>query len=171
MCHWYVVYTKPLAEETAKLNLERQGYYVYFPRLQYIGRRRQSGRGLVGPLFPRYLFLCLDEGRQSLAPVRSTLGVSAVVRFGVRYAIVPDEIIDNLQLRADSETGLHRLTLQPELVQHTPVKVTEGPFESIEGIFERREGSDRVLILLQLLGQEVRVQVPADMVVPARCAA
>jgi transcriptional antiterminator RfaH len=170
MWRWYVVHTKPLGEETARLNLERQGYDVYFPRLQQPARRRSRARQIV-PLFPRYLFLHFEEGQQSLAPVRSTLGVTAVVRFGVRYAIVPDEIITGLQLRADPVSGLHHAIESPALVPNTPVTVIGGPFESLEGLFARSEGSDRVLILLKLLGHEARVQVPADMVVPSLRAA
>jgi transcriptional antiterminator RfaH len=169
MWRWYVVHTKPLGEATARLNLERQGYDVYFPRLQQSSRRRSRMRQIV-PLFPRYLFLHFEEGQQSLAPVHSTLGVAAVVRFGVRYAIVPDEVITNLQLRADPVSGLHHSS-ESALAPYTPVTVTGGPFESLEGLFARSEGSDRVLILLKLLGHEARVQVPADMIEPSRRAA
>lgn len=170
MWRWYVVYTKPLGEETARHNLERQGYHVYFPRLQQPARRKARGRQIT-PLFPRYLFLRFDEGQQSLGPVHSTLGVAAVVRFGVRFATVADEIIDKLQLRADPESGLHHMSEPAVLAPDTPVTITDGPFENLEGVFARSEGSDRVLILLRLLGHEAHVQVPADMIVPSRQAA
>lgn len=170
MRRWYVVHTKPLGEETARLNLERQGYHVYFPQLQKSSRRKSRGLDVV-PLFPRYVFLHLDEGLQSLKPAHSTLGVTTVVRFGLRYAIVPDGVITTLRSRAEADTGLHRLRLPGPLARHTPVTVTGGPFESLEGVFERSEGHERVLIFLELLGREALVQVPADMIVPSRRAA
>lgn len=171
MWRWYVVYTKPLGEQTAQSNLERQGYEVYFPRLLQAVRRRQRWLDRISPLFPRYLFLRLDEGRQSLQPVHSTLSVSAVVRFGSRYAVVPDRIITNLRTRAEGESGLHRLRRQSPLVPDTSLIITEGAFEGLEGVFKREVGSDRVVILLKMLGHEAQVRIPAGAVAPTHRAA
>jgi hypothetical protein len=33
MLRWYLVHTKPSGEASAELNLTRQGYRVYFPRV------------------------------------------------------------------------------------------------------------------------------------------
>lgn len=171
MRRWYLVHTKPLGEAKAQSNLERQGYEVYFPRLLQAVRCKQRWREQIGPLFPRYLFLNLDEGRQCLKPAHSTTGVAAIVRFGSCYAIIPDNIIAELQMRADSISGLHRLAGCPSLMPGTSVRVVEGPFEGLGGIFECKKGNDRVLVLLELLGHEARVQVPTHAVVPANRAA
>ncbi len=58
---WYLVYTKPRQERTAQFNLVRQGYEAYLPLFK--GRRRQQGRKVsaVEPMFPRYLFLSLNN--------------------------------------------------------------------------------------------------------------
>jgi len=171
MRRWYVVHTKPRAEAIAEANLERQGYSVYYPRLSQSVRRGQRRREMIGPLFPRYLFLNLDEGRQSLKPVHSSFGVSAVVRFGSQYAIVTDAVIDALRERADHQSGLHRLNAEGCFRPGAPVKVAEGPFEGLCGVFEREEGNERVLILLRFLGHDARVRVPTHAVAPANRAA
>ncbi len=51
------------------------------------------------PLFPRYLFIRLGQGHadQSWDPIRSTKGVSQLVRFGVSPAKVHDDLIDQLR--------------------------------------------------------------------------
>jgi transcriptional antiterminator RfaH len=171
MPHWYLVHTKPANELVAELNLARQGYEIYYPRAVRSSRRGGRLREQVVALFPRYLFLCLDEGRQSLAPVSSTLGVAAVVRFGQRYALVPDRVVRDLRARADAETGLHKLQSALALQPGMCVQVTAGPFDGLEGVFEREAGSDRVVLLLTLLGQLARVQVSVDAVVPVNVAA
>src|SRR5579864_1987391 len=107
MRRWYLIHSKVGAEREAQLHLQRQQYQTYLPRLLQRVRRRGQLRMQVAPLFPRYLFLQLDEGRQSLAPVRSTSGVANVVRFGGRFATVRDGIIKELRAREDPETGLH----------------------------------------------------------------
>src|SRR5438309_1114407 len=127
MLRWYLIYTKPLSEAIAQANLERQGYEVYLPRLMQWVRGCAQRRERPIPLFPRYLFLRLREGSQPLGPVRSSVGVSGVVRFGCRYAVVADEVICHLQARADPLTGLHRLTGPAPLVTGAPVRITTGP--------------------------------------------
>jgi len=163
MLRWYLVLTKPASEETARMNLERQGYRVYFPRLQQ--RKLYRGRWIerISALFPRYLFLQLNIGQQSLGPVRSTLGVADAVRFGAEYAIVPAQVVDGLIERADPDSGLHHLKL-PLFTPGAAVRVIAGAFAGLEGIFERDNGTDRVVVLFKLLGREAPVSVPAGFV-------
>jgi transcriptional antiterminator RfaH len=165
MLRWYLIHTKPARENLAEANLQRQGYRVELPRLQHIVQRQGQCRECITPLFPRYLFLQLREGQQSLGPVRSSVGVSDIVRFGADYAIVPDRIIFALRQRADPNTGLHQLRAPPKLARGATVHITMGPFEGLDGVFEREAGPDRVVVLLHLLGQQAPVRVPADLVV------
>jgi transcriptional antiterminator RfaH len=164
-----MVHTKPAGEILALTNLERQGYQTYLPQLALEARAPQS-RERVVPLFPRYLFLRLNEGCQSLAPVRSSFGVSTIVRFGAAYALVPDAVIEGLRARADRVTGLHKLAPRPALAAGTAVRITGGAFEGLDGIFEREAGAERVIVLLRLLGREVQVGVPAHLVLPGYAA-
>jgi transcriptional antiterminator RfaH len=161
MRRWYLVQTKPANETLAEENLLRQGYEVYLPRLLSSARLAGQWRERVSALFPRYLFLRLHEGSQALGPVRSSVGVGSVVRFGAHYAIVPDQVVEELQARADPQSGLHRLRRPALPVPGSKVRIRTGPFDGLEGVFEREAGSDRVIVLLQLLGQAARVRLPA----------
>jgi transcriptional antiterminator RfaH len=163
---WYVIHSKPSAEAVAQVNLERQGYQVYLPRLAQSVLWRERRRERIVPLFPRYLFLRLKEGSQPLGPVRSSVGVAGVVRFGCRYAVVDNEVIRRLQARADPLTGLHRLTTPAPLAPGAAVRVAAGPFDGLEGIFQREDGAARVVVLLKLLGQDTPVRVPAEWILP-----
>ena len=167
---WYLIHTKRCGETLAQSNLERQRYVVYSPRVVQPVRRRGRWKDQVVALFPRYLFLRLDEGRQSLAPVRSTLGVASIVRFGSDYAIVPDRVIRDLQAREDPESGLYRLSHWPLFSPGAAVTVAAGPFSGLQGIFQRRAGAERVVVLLDLLGQAASVRVSADLVLPSNAA-
>lgn len=164
MLRWYLIYTKPSGESVACDNLTRQGYCVYFPRLRQPERRRGQWSYRVSPLFSRYLFVQLNEGSQSLAPVRSTLGVACVVRFGQRYASVPDRVVQDLQSQADPASGLHRLVRPVGTRAGASVKVRVGLFEGIEGIFEREDGRERSVVLLTMLGYQAQLHVPSPLV-------
>jgi transcriptional antiterminator RfaH len=163
---WYLIHTKPASEVAARVNLERQGYEVYLPRLLQSLRQRGHWKERIAALFPRYLFLRLHEGLQALAPVRSTVGVSDVVRFGSSYATVPDCVIRQLQSRADPRSGLHIQQRCRSLAAGDAVFIEAGPFGGIEGIFECESGSERVVILMKLLGREIPIRVPVALVLP-----
>jgi transcriptional antiterminator RfaH len=167
MARWYLVHTKPSREATAQLNICRQGYESYLPRL--LGTVRRKGRLVerVVPLFPRYLFVRLEEGSQSLAPVRSSVGISDVVRFGTDYAVVPEKVICDLRAREEPLSGLHRVVGNEPFVRGAPVRLSMRPFDGLEGVFVCHDGAERVTVLLSLLGQETRVCVPIQFVAPA----
>lgn len=168
LLQWYLIHTKPLAERSAQANLERQGYRTYLPQARHSRGGPQMRKVRITALFPRYLFLRLAVGRQSLQPIHSTVGVSNVVRFGMRCATVRDELIEHLRSRADPVTGIH--TLQgAHFARGTPVRINAGPFRGIDGVFEREDGAERVSILMTLLGEERLLQFPTELVERAAC--
>src|ERR1039457_5915383 len=164
MLRWYLIHTKPSREALAQDNLERQDFEVYYPRLKQWVQWRKQPTERITALFPRYLFLQLDEGRQSLRPVHSTIGVATVVRFGFQYTVVPEAVVRELQMQANPDTGLHQLTGAPKLARGAQVRVSAGAFHGFEGIFQRPAGADRVVVLLSLLGHDTAVYVPAQYV-------
>ena len=91
---WYLIYSKPQQERIARENLERQGYPSYLPLIR--NRRRRQGRyiSIIDPMFPRYLFVYLDDETDNWGPIRSTIGVTNLVRFGIWAARVPDSLIE-----------------------------------------------------------------------------
>jgi transcriptional antiterminator RfaH len=165
MLAWYLVYSKPRQERLAVDNLARQGYETYLPIIR--GRRRRQAQQAMAfeAMFPRYLFVHLSDQTDNWGPIRSTLGVSSLVRFGELPARVPDGLIATLRSRED-ELGVQQIA-EPELKPGDRVRVAEGPMEGYEGIFQARSGRERVVILLDLVGKATRVQVPAAQIEPA----
>jgi transcriptional antiterminator RfaH len=168
MLRWYLIRTKPASESLAVTNLDRQGYEVYWPRAIQAVRSNGRWRDRVVSLFPGYVFLHLNEGKQALNPVSSTVGVLNVVRFGSNHAVVPDRVIHDLQARADPSTGLQQLNHTSKLKAGAVVRIRMGPLDGLEGVFERHAGVERVLLLLEVLGQSTSVCVPRDAVLLAR---
>ena len=108
----------------------------------------------------RYLFLNAITGAQNLAPVRSTLGVISMVRFGTELAIVPETIITELQRRMTPETGL--INIKPVKIKAgDKVRVFDGPLAGINGIVTERNSENRALILMELLGRPTNVEIDA----------
>ena len=153
---WFVVHTKPRKESVAEANLQRQEFETYLPWFKRVAKHRGTWKEVVEPLFPRYLFLRIDPNQQTVAPIRSTIGVTTLVTFGHQLMPVPDEVIDALRQDADARTGLHLAPTQ-ELKKGQSVAITEGPFEGLRGVFDNASGEQRVAILLEVLGKATRV--------------
>lgn len=159
MSAWYLVYCKARQEDAAAEGLREQGYEVYLPKIQ-IKRRRPGGAVFVEePLFPRYLFVAVASDEKSISPVQYTRGVQKLVRFGHEVLSVRRDIVVALKKREDPDTGFHRLEL-PGLRPGDPVRIKTGAFAGMDGIFEARSGKDRVVVLLEILGQQAQATVP-----------
>jgi transcriptional antiterminator RfaH len=146
-------------------HLERQGFEVFLPR--YLKRRSHARvvDMVPAPLFPRYLFMAFDPCATGWHAVRSTRGVIDLVRNGDELARVPDDVVDELQLRCDGR-GLLLLAQQFHLDPGQRIRIDTGAFAACNAIFEAHTDSDRVKVLLSLLGREVVADVPITAVVP-----
>jgi transcriptional antiterminator RfaH len=164
---WFLVHAKPRQEALAESRLAEQGFGVYLPRLQRPRRRHARWQEVIEPLFPRYLFVGLVCGAQSMAPIRSTPGVSALVRFGADYASVPAELVR--VLRAREHEGLHHLRCDEGLRRGDRVRVEEGVFAGLTGIFNAPRGEERALVLLDMLGQQTRIEMPKGYLTRLAC--
>ncbi|MEQ8515850.1 MAG: transcription termination/antitermination NusG family protein [Chromatocurvus sp.] len=162
---WYAVATHARHEETARLNLERQDYRVYLPRTAIRKRRGSRWTRVVEPLFPGYLFLQVNPLLQDITPVRSTRGAHGIVKTGAHYIPLPNHLIRALQTMEGQLLDQDVATSVP-FKQGDRVRFVGGSFEGIEGVFEMARGSDRVSVLITLLGQQRSVSTQLDEIAP-----
>jgi len=164
MHNWYVVQTKPRQESVAVENLERQGYTTYCPQMAQAKRRRQRWQKVSEPLFPRYLFVQLAEGVDNFAPIRSTIGVLNMVRFGEKPATIPQHVIETIQLQ--EQLFSCEVSSTPNWRAGDTVQLVDGPFAGLNGIFQKNNTEERIIILLDILGRENLITVNTNSVVP-----
>jgi transcriptional antiterminator RfaH len=162
MKHWYAVHSKPRQEATAELNLQRQGYTTYLPRIRVRKLRRCNWVKAVEPLFPRYLFMQLDPAVDNIAPVRSTRGAVGLVRIGNDLRPVPDDVIAYLRQAEDNTDQLRLVYDWPHRVGDR-VEILQGPFAGLTGVYQMQLAENRAVLLIELLGRrnEVRVDLHA----------
>jgi transcriptional antiterminator RfaH len=118
------------------------------------------------PLFPRYLFVALDVARDRWRTVQSTFGVSNLVVVGNDPVAMPAGVVEEIRAREGAQ-GFVQLGLPAGLKPGSPVRLLDGVFAEYRGVFERLADDRRVTVLLELLGREVRVFVPAASVAAA----
>jgi transcription elongation factor/antiterminator RfaH len=161
---WFLAHTLPKGEVKAELHLGAQGFRTYVPQIRKTIRHARQLRTVQAPLFPRYLFVILDLGRDRWLSVRSTVGVSHLVttRDG-RPVPVPDGIVESLIGR--SEANLTRL--DDGLVKGQQVRILSGPFADFVGTLERLDAAGRVKVLLEMMGSAVPVALHRSALAPA----
>lgn len=159
---WYVIHSKIRQEFRAFENLQVQGFEVFLPACQVQKKSQGKIKIAIEPLFSRYLFIRLSDVSSNWSPIRSTRGVSQLVKFGVltEPIIVPDSIIEALQQRCVETEPLHELFKKDDLLE-----ITQGPFKGFTGFFEKlqtlADGSIRAILLVEVLGslQKLRLSV------------
>lgn len=157
---WYVAYAKARQEHVAKDNLLRQGYSVYLPQMKVLRRIRGRHQARLEPLFPRYLFVQPGSSDQSIAPVRSTIGVTGIVRFNHDPAVMKPETlrsIRELELRQSAATDEELSPFRPG----ERIRVAEGPLSGLEGLVSSAS-QQRIIVLMHLLGRDTRVSISSD---------
>lgn len=156
---WYVIKCKQRQEHRALENLERQGFSCYLPELTVEKLNYRCKVETRAPLFPGYLFVELNDVDDNWHPIRSTRGVSQIVRFNEHPLPVRDEIIEAIR---------GRLTTSPLKVPYLQpgerVRIVEGSFSQLEAIFVANDGDERVTLLLNILHSEQTVSFPVTSV-------
>lgn len=147
---WYVVHSKPRMELVAQEHLLRQDYRVQLPLVRRVVRRKIS----LEPLFPRYLFIQLSSPQQALTPVRSTVGVSSMVRFGMELAVLSDQKCREIMAFSEAQQrgGLDELLQTEGVAVGQNVVIRSGAFAGLEGLVSA-VARDRVMVLMNLLGK------------------
>jgi transcriptional antiterminator RfaH len=149
---WCVVQTKPHQERKALDHLQNQGFEAWLPTIQV--EKIKAGRivGASQPFFSRYLFVRMDPEQQNWAPIRSTQGVSQLLRQGQRLSVVPDIYMDDLQQRMANSSS------KAALEAGDAIEITFGPFKSWVATFQKmvqmKTGEERAMAFLSILGKE-----------------
>ncbi len=164
MLAWYLVFSKPQRERLALENLQRQNYRAYLPLVR--NRKRVAGRyrSLIEPMFPRYLFIQLDDETDDWGPIRSTIGVAKLVRFGLKPAQLPDALVQLIQDREDDQ-GVQNLPAQ-EFKKGDPVCIVEGVMAGYRAIYQSSSGNERVILLLEIAEKSARISLKQDDIEP-----
>ncbi|PRH89251.1 transcriptional activator RfaH [Labrys okinawensis] len=154
---WYVVQTRARSEETARFNLEAQGFEVFLPRTLRTVLHARRRRTAMNALFPGYLFVRLDLERERWRSINGTIGVVQVVMGSSLPLPVPDGVVESILTYVDAE-GIARL--DRDLAQGQTVRVTLGPFTESIGPLMRLDPNERARVLLEIMGRAVEITLP-----------
>jgi len=161
MKRWHLIYTRPRSESLALQHLERQGFTAYLPQHRKQRRHARRTDWVTAPLFPRYMFVLIDVAAASWCAIRSTIGVSNIIYQGERPLPMMPGVVEEIISR-ENEEGFVCAAPKLNLRKGDTVRVERESLCDQVGLFEAMADKDRVIILLNLLGRQVRALVPTE---------
>lgn len=162
--YWAVVNTHAHKEDVALDNLARQDFEAYCPKIRRRISHARRSLTVDRPLFPGYVFVRVAPHRDQWRPIRSTVGVRALVCFGDRLGLLDKGLISGLKAR--ERDGV---VVAPEAPYEAGqrVKIVAGPFEGFIVTILSIDEKDRLVVLMDLLRNSVRATVPQENVTPS----
>jgi len=129
---------------------------VYNPRIRFARACQNGPVYVIESMFPGYLFARFNW-KTSLARVHYSQGVSGIVHFGPHWPTVPEPVMADLQTFL-GEDNVHEV--QSEFSPGDEVELAGGAFHGLSAVVTRvMPGKDRVLVLMEFLGQQTTVDV------------
>lgn len=156
---WAVVNTHPYRECLACDHLSRQAFSVYCPMVRKRIRHARRLRDVLRPLFPGYLFVQINPSIHRWRPILSTFGVRTLVRFGEELGLLEDSLIQRFKAR-EIDGALDTAAADYRVGQRA--RIVDGAFEgAVVSILSLHE-KDRIVVLLDLMCQTVRMKLDAS---------
>jgi transcriptional antiterminator RfaH len=153
---WFCLRARPKREHIAAACLRQNPEAeVFCPRVRF---RKHTNRGpvwFVESMFPGYLFARFDYAT-SHRRIRQGPGVSGIVQFGDRLALLPDALISEIKARV----GDHEIVeVNQGLAPGQSVQITQGPFQGLEALVTRLiTARERVEILIEWMGRTLHAE-------------
>jgi transcription antitermination factor NusG len=142
------------------MNLHLRGVETFFPKL-FLPKSAKRKKHIVA-LFPNYLFVCIDVISVEYASVIWCPGVKRMVSFNGIPATVEESIMAFLMSQAGAD-GIISARCNVAIGQQ--VAINGGPFDGLVGIIQEPPNArGRVKILLELLNQPTKVEIPVQFI-------
>jgi transcription antitermination factor NusG len=154
---WYVIYTKPSAEDVAKDHLEQKKIHVFLPKIKEYRYSSKGKEAKIRPLFPSYLFAHMVYPDDYYAVIWAK-GVKRIVGNGTEPTPLDDSIVDFFKGQTE-EKGFIRPS--PKLKIGDMVRVRNGALEGLIGIIDgSMDEKGRIKVLMDFLKEGARIEIP-----------
>jgi transcriptional antiterminator RfaH len=157
MSFWAAIQTISGQEDCVAERLERVGFRTLSPRARF----SVHGRMRVAAVFPGYFFTQIES---KWYDIRWCVGVLRIIMNGEQPARLADAEIEKIK----SEIGRNGLIKLPKaqppqsLIEGAEVRIWTGNFQGLSAIYQGMSPRQREIVLLDLLGRKVRVELRAD---------
>jgi len=153
---WFVMHTKPRQEKALANALSIQNIQFFLPLIKQIRIYGHRRRQIDQPLFSGYLFL--KGTKEQTYNAIDTRRVVRVIPVPDQTGLNHDLKQINIALQAEGS-----LDPYPFLKEGTRVRVKSGPFLGLEGMVDERKRGDRIILIVQTIGQATSLEIDASL--------
>ena len=152
---WIVVQTKSNCEGKVTLNLVRQGYNVFFPKIKKSIIKFNKICNFIKPLFPGYVFVYLKDN-QSWSKINYTYGVFKILKFDKYLYFLPTDVFENIKSKCDRNGIFKKIESfhKGQRVQYCKNKLI-----NMDAIFDETIDQNRSFIFIKFLRQKVKARI------------
>lgn len=153
--HWFALYTRPRHEFKAQIQFESENIAYYLPTVTRLKQWSDRKKKVTEPLFKGYIFIEATE-KERLRAVEFNSIVKTIF-FDGKPSIIPDYQINNLK---NLLSNTNKVAVYHEIIKGDTIKITEGPFEGVEGVVYNVGKNDAMLAVnIDLLRRSVVVKI------------
>ena len=106
------------------------------------------------PLLARYVFVLGDQAAQQTAhTIRSTRGVSRLIKVGEQPTLVKASIVEKIKAL---ETE-HLNQVKPHFTSNDQVVISQGIYQGLEAIYQMDDSLERAVVMLNLLQRDTQL--------------
>jgi transcription antitermination factor NusG len=162
---WHALYVASRQEKKVTQLLLEKGIEAYAPLLKTMRQWSDRKKMVELPLLNGYVFVHILPSEND--HVLQTRGVVSFVRAEKKIAVVKDNEIERLKQLIELGYQMEANPLHNTYKINDKVKITSGPLRNIEGfVVESKEGKF-LDVLLESIGQSIRVRLPKEILIPA----
>jgi transcription antitermination factor NusG len=158
--NWYALCTKPRSEFKAAGQLELIKIIYYLPAVTTTKQWSDRKKKITEPIIRGYIFIKADEKERLLALEQYSV-VRCVSERG-RPAVIPEWQIKNLMKMLEYKGDFYVLN---RLVPGQRIKIKDGPFMGVEGIYHESENDKMIAVSIELLNRSVIAHLPKESVI------
>lgn len=165
--NWYAIHTRSNCERRVSSTLTEIGIENYLPSFPEVHQWKDRKKVVDIPVFPAYLFLRIEDCRETRVKIARTDGVVRILGPGENIEAIPDEQVEGLRflLKGGAKCMAH-----PLLREGAWVRVKRGALKNLEGLLVRVKNHTRLVLSIDLLSRSVSTEVDAQDVQYIRCA-
>jgi len=156
---WFILHTRSRQEKVVFADLMAMGIGVFLPLFEEVKRYGRRKIARQKPMFPCYLFLrgTLDDTYRIDRTDRLARIIPVADQRKLEWELV------NLHLAITRQAPLDPY---PFLKVGIRAEVRSGPFRGLQGVIERRDAKDRILLQVDMLGRAMSLELDGAILEP-----
>lgn len=161
---WYALYVSSRAEKKVMETLLLKGIDAYVPLIKTMKQWSDRKKMVELPLMNGYVFVNIAASESELT--LQTRGVVSFVKIEKKIAVVRDLEIERLKQLVDLGYQMEATGVKRNYTEGDKVKISSGVLKNLEGFIIKNEQGRFIDVLLESIGQSIRVKLPEEILIP-----